>query len=236
MNTIDLKSTASRTTIANGAIKPIKIEAEAGQDVFGVMFLLADAPQAGEHTEDHMEQFGFISYTGAIEDGCQVNASITRIYDHQDLDTEEEFSRRTMAEYKENGREVFDWCNAYFEVTFAEEDENGDIVERESEFYQLTSIVAEPEYGFTYSARVVDSEGLNGSDDGIHGFDTLEELEAELKNWTSEILGQMGSEDEPEDFLSKEFSIFKKYDGDGTETEVEVSSLENFYEAEEEAA
>lgn len=112
MNNTDLKSTASRTTIANGAIKPIKIEAERGLDVFGEMFRLADFEMHIEHEENHMSGHGMIIYRSITEeDGSQFCATISKIGENQNLSTKEEAFKNDDT-----------WAYEYFEIIFRNDD------------------------------------------------------------------------------------------------------------------
>lgn len=114
MNTTNLKA----TTIANGAIETVKIEAENGLDIFGKMFRLADFDMHIEHEENHMSGHGMIIYRSIIEeDGSQFCASISKIGENQNLPTKEESFKNDNI-----------WAYEYFEVAFEDKD---------SEFYCL---------------------------------------------------------------------------------------------------
>jgi hypothetical protein len=112
------------TTIANGDIETMKIEAENGLFDFRDMFTLADFDMPIEHEEDHMSYHGMISYTSIREDdGSQFYATISKIGENQDLATKEEA-------FKNN--EI--WAYEYFEIIFKDED---DVESKEREYYCL---------------------------------------------------------------------------------------------------
>lgn len=206
-----------RTTIANGAIETIKIEAEAGLDIFGAMFKHVDFNLVPERTsEDWMwEHTKSKSYYYPREkDDSQFSAKISKINKDADLPSRDEVFKN---------EEMF--THEYFEISHENKD---------SEYYCL-EIIQEGKTGdFTYSAYVKNSDMLNGNEGGIHGFESLGEIKAELKDWTAEIMGQIGRED-PMEFSEYEYQIYTKSNS-GAEKDVETVPFSEFYDFEAEKA
>lgn len=132
--TTAIATPAQKTTIANGGIETVKIEAENGLDIFGEMFRQADFDMHIEHEENHMGYHGMIVYRSITEeDGSQFCATISKIGENQNLTSKEDAFKNDNV-----------WAYEYFEVIF-KNDDGEECKEREYYCLEVELVKAEEE-------------------------------------------------------------------------------------------